>query len=381
MRRVFLASPREPSGVTWLVNCLLELGVCTWRHTRASMWREAGGMARLHPREDTLKRWLPALSTHAEFRFRSDVEVQWDHVWPTAAHRDVEVILFARDPRDALYSRYRRESPEVGYREFASFLAPWTLLDKVDTWCLYHRAWLAHPRVTVVRFEDYKKDAATTLRQALDVLGLSAKVDAAAFEAALAASGFERARDAEARYLATHPELKVELINRAGGVGSWRELSGPDATVADDLTRRGADLFRRFGWPGAPADAPPPADFTALMDALPFFSDVSPPPAADAVGDGAAEERIRAFADTLTADALTRSGLTADERDVLVHSLRHWLGEPHSARDARLAALAKDGGYYHYQVFKRTRRLADLRRVSPAYLGRMLLGKLKRLAG
>ena len=143
--------------------------------------------------------------------------------------------------------------------------------------------------------------------------------------------------------------------------------------VADDLAGRGADLFRTFGWPGAPGDAPPPADLGAIAGALPLFSDVVLPPGG--TGDGGAAARITAFAEALTPELLARAGLSEDERAVLVCSLRHRLG-------LRLAVIeAGSSAYYHYQVFKRTRRLADLRRVDPAYLGRIVLAKLKRLTG
>ncbi|MBT9557970.1 MAG: sulfotransferase domain-containing protein [Myxococcales bacterium] len=379
-RRVLLMSPREPSGMTWLANCLLELGVCTWRHSRKSMWRdETGGVSRLQPQEDTLKRWLPVLSTQTEFRFRPGLDVQWDHTWPRDDDVGREVLLFVRDPRDALYSRYRREAGAVGYREYASMRDPWTLLDRVDTWCLFERVWLAHPRVHVLRFEDYKSDARALLTRTLSILRVDATDDA--IERALEGSSFERARDAEVAYLKAHPEQNLQQINRAGGVGSWRQLEGDDATVAADLERRGADLMTRFGY-ATDADAAVP-DLSGHIAAVPGLSRLPLRPPATGVGDGGVREALAAWARDLDDRTLDRLELTANDRAILVHSLRGWLTHQHATQDARLSGLLSgppaDPSWFQLQLLRRTRRLADLRGVTPLLAGRVLLERVKRL--
>jgi len=154
-RKIYLVSPREPSGATWLINCLLELGIMTYRYSPAGMWRNETGRWFLNSHEHVLRKWLPALVDHSSFQFRDDLEVQWMHEWFTDAYADNEILYFVRDPRDALFSRFKREAPQLSFREFAAFPDVYTLLDKVANWWLYNKTWLAHPRVTVFRFEDY----------------------------------------------------------------------------------------------------------------------------------------------------------------------------------------------------------------------------------
>ena len=381
-RRVLLMSPREPSGVTWLANCLLELGICTWRHARKAMWQDGpGGAMRLHPQEDTLKRWLPALSAQAEFRFRPGLEVQWDHTWPRDDDVPREVLLFVRDPRDALYSRYRREAGPISYRDYASTIDPWTLLDRVDTWCLFERVWLAHPRVHVLRFEDYKADARALLTRALTLLRV--EVSDADLDRALTGSSFERARDAETAYLAAHPEQTLHQINRAGGVGSWRQLDGDDATVATDLARRGADLMKRFGYATDVESEAEVPDLTRHISATPSLSRLPFRPPSSSGHDGGVSRTIAAWARDLDAEKLDRLGLGSTEQAVLIHSLRGWLAHETAAVDARLHGLlngpAAEPSWFQLQLLRRSRRLSDLRGITPLFAGRTLLDRVKAL--
>jgi len=220
MKKIYLISPREPSGATWLINCLLELGIKTFRNSSSSMWLSQGEDHVLSEHEEILKKWLPALWDHEKFTFRNDIEIEWSHVWPTIYHNDFQIIYFTRDPRDSIFSRYKREAPDQTFDEFIRFPDVNTLLDKVHNWRLFNLAWMQHSHLQVFRFEDYKLNDTKILTDVLAFIGMSySNVD---IERAIAASTFFRAAEAEIKYRQIHPEDK-ELINRAGKAGEWRQ--------------------------------------------------------------------------------------------------------------------------------------------------------------
>jgi len=324
-RKIYLVSPREPSGATWLINCLLELGVMTYRYSPAGMWRQEGGRWLVNPHERVLRKWLPALSDHENFAFRGDLEVQWMHEWFTEEYAASEMLYFVRDPRDALYSRYKREAPQLSYREFAAFPDVYTLLDKVTNWWLYTSTWLTHPRLSVCRFEDYKADAATTLARVLDALQLH--YDSARIEDAVRYSTFERAAAAEAAYRAERPE-DTQLINRSGQPKEWL-AGGMDTAVLERIEGGCGDLLSRLGYPHASA-APRGAALGRHAARLDFFSrvkglELGPEGGAlDEAQDGVSLSVAR-FAATLSPDLLERACLPAHELQQLHASLREYL--------------------------------------------------------
>jgi len=334
-RKVYLVSPREPSGATWLINCLLELGVMTYRYSPAGMWRQERGRWLLSPHERVLRKWLPALSDHASFAFREDVEVQWMHEWFTAEYAHDEVLYFVRDPRDALYSRYKREAPRLSYAEFAAFPDVYTLLDKVTNWWLYNMTWLTHPRLSVFRFEDYKADAAATLASVLDTLRL--EVDSADIERAVRNSTFERAAAAEAAYRAEQP-ADMQLINRSGQPGEWR-AGGSDSAVVDRIEGCCGMLLARFGYAQPSTSAAPPVlgrhaarlNFFARLKGL----DIESRGRRDAERDEGAAS-VAGFAANLTPDLLKRACLPAHELGQLRASVCEYLSRVAMEADATI---------------------------------------------
>jgi len=183
------------------------------------MWRREKGRWLLNPHELLLRKWLPALSDHESFDFRGDIEVQWMHEWRSDKYADSQIIYFVRDPRDAIYSRYKREGSQLTFAEFAAFPDVSTLLDKVVNWKLFNEGWLSHPRLTVVRFEDYKADAERTLRQVLHALGL--EYGPSDIDRAVRNSTYDRAAAAERTYRAEHPD-DIQIVNRSGRPMEWQ---------------------------------------------------------------------------------------------------------------------------------------------------------------
>lgn len=270
--KVFLISPREPCGATWLINCLLVLGIKTYRSTvDGGMWIKNGDGFALNPREEILKKWLPVLSEKGKFQFREDIEVEWAHIWPTGATVGVKIIYFIRDPRDALFSRYCREAPNVTFREFLDFPDSQTLLDKIDTWCLFNEAWLQQPNLMVCRFEDYKRDAFATLQTVLEGIGINADPDV--IGEAVLRSGYERAAAAEKRFREANPQDK-QIINRASQVGSWK-AAGLENEMSD-ITERCRYLLSRFGYSEDGATTAP-LSYRPNSDLLRFYRQLRVP--------------------------------------------------------------------------------------------------------
>lgn len=348
--KIFLISPREPSGATWLINCFLELGIKTYRETLGEMWYPApGGGHMLNPVENHLKKWLPILSGRETFHFRDDIEVEWAHHWPARRHAGHKIVYFVRDPRDALFSRYRRESPGMSFQEFLEFPDPHTLLDKIDNWCLFSELWMSQPDVRHFRFEDYKQDARRTLEDVLDFLGLH--VDEPALLAALEGSTFEKAAQAEKKYREANP-ADEQLINRASQVGNWR--ASDEAACIADIAGKAASLLSRFGYEPGAADARgvylPQAEVLGFYRRLAvsdtFWRSLHDVQDASQRATGQAA-RLMQFMQTLNDDLLRRSGLTHYEIHILLQSLDEFsatypgidlehLQWPHQHRAARL---------------------------------------------
>jgi hypothetical protein len=323
-RKIYLVSPREPSGATWLINCLLELGIKTYRYSPQGMWRQEGGQWVLNPHERILRKWLPALTDHASFQFREDVEVQWTHEWFGDTHAESEVLYFVRDPRDALYSRYKREAPDLSYREFVAFPDVRTLLDKVSNWWLFNRIWLTHPKLRVFRFEDYKTDAQHTLTSVLESLGLAS--DATSVSRSVEASTFERAAIAERAYRLEHPE-DDQIINRAGSSMGWQNAER-DHTVSKRIEAVCEDLLTHFRYPLGD-EQPRRIALDRHCARLGFLRHAvrSPEVFANAINaeEDSCVETLRFISD-LSSDYVARARMPGHEQGLLRSSIQEYLG-------------------------------------------------------
>lgn len=341
-RKIYLMSAREPSGATWLINCLLELGIKTQRRRNSSleMWLPHGDRHALNSEEEILKKWLPALWDHQEFKFRDDIEVEWAHVWPGIEHDDYQVIYFARDPRDSLFSRYKREAPDQTFEEFLMFPDVNTLLDKAHNWRLFNLAWMRHPRQRVFLFEDYKQDAWQVLTEVLVYIGLT--YSEADMQRALIASTFERAAQAEAKYRAMHPEDQ-ETINRSGKAGEWKQGGISPATVAY-IENVCADAMRFQGYVcNVPTQQE--SNYSSLVTTLPFFQQLKLPEIAfQPLGGPDLSGQALAFAESLQSKTLQRARLRQYEIGWLLNNLTILLRARKPQSGAKLRPLYRASG-------------------------------------
>lgn len=336
-RKIYLVSPREPSGATWLINCLLELGIKTYRFSPAGMWHRSGDRWLLRSHEYLLRKWLPALVDHPHFVFRDDVEVQWMHEWFTDDYADHEVLYFVRDPRDALYSRYKREASLFSYSEFATFPDTYTLLDKITNWWLYNKTWLTHPRLHLFRFEDYKADAEGTLAAVLKALQLD--YGGPDITNAVQCSTFDRAAAAERAYRAEHPD-DSQLINRSGRPMEW-QAGEMDKAVIARIEAGCGDLLAQLEY-GCPGGAAPDIGFAQHVSRLEFFRSIR---GLDGVvrGTSAVQPQhdvsigVLDFLSRLSPMQLERARLPAHELQQLKTSLLEYLGSLGSQADSCIA--------------------------------------------
>jgi hypothetical protein len=378
-RTIRLISPREPCGATWLINCLLELGVMTWRISPGNMWSRSGAGFTVHPREDLLRKWLPVLSRQPVLRFRDDVQVEWAHQFRAAADDRTPVLFFIRDPRDALLSHYGRHQPHSDLATFMAFPEPQTLLDKLDHFGVFTEMWLDHPAVTVIRFEDYRTDPLSTLRRAIEAIAID--VPEAELARAVAESTFEKAQAAEQRWHKERGEGKT-VIN-SGRIGRWTTLPPHEQAVLLEMDRRFGRLMSRLGYERH-TDAPdhPSRGLGTHARLVPFFDGRPGLPSDEGVQVAA---KVVQAALSVTPEQCDAVGLSPHEAGQLLAGLELYLAHLGRSTGERFATFAQQrpdlASDYHEQMLRRThspRHLArlDLRRVSDK-----ALVKLRILAG
>lgn len=250
-RKIYLICHSSPNGMSWLDNCLLECGikVDAVNNERARWIEENGYLIPSATLGKESEAWLPILSKCSKFKFRTDVEVECGHYWNSDKFTAFPVILFTRHPLDSLYSLYKRKNPELSFCAFVNILVPSTLLNRADDWYLFHKTWLSHGKLIIVRFEDYKKNPEGTLASVLSFMGLSYSDDLIA--SACEESTFNRAREAEINYrqAANITSNWPPIINRSGKIGGWKDLtSEEDLGTVKYVEAKTRDVLTRFGY-------------------------------------------------------------------------------------------------------------------------------------
>lgn len=333
--KAFVVSPFEPSGVLWIANALLELGVRVEPAGAVTIWEEDGaGTFRLRPDADHYRKVLPAAAR--PLRFDAGLTASYGHSLPTPAHRAGPVLLFVRDPRDALRSRQRRESPRVGFARYLALRDHRTLLTRVDQWGFFCRAWLAYPLAARLRFEDSKTDPVGTLARAAAALGLAPSRER--LERAAAESSFEKAKAADDAYRRANPSETAVHI-RSGTAHAWRADAG-ESEAYGLVARRVADVLRRLGYegPDGPGEAP---DVALHLRSLGALRGVLAPPTADAAAEPEAEtyRRVKADALALSEESLADTDWSDGWKAELTASFGEFLARRDPGELARLAGL------------------------------------------
>lgn len=244
---VDIVSPQFPCGAAWLANALLELGFALpelWGFDTAREWLDLGdGRWRYVAEDGPWAQTLAGPRPGREFQLAERPRLRFTHAFPWQIERAPRTVLFVRDPRDALYSEWRRHQrnegldPDIGLPAFARAGFWGGPVAYADLLWLHLACWL-HPdtldlapesvreaasdRVLLLRFEDTKTDPAACLRRVLDWLGLSRSPTA--IEAAVAASRVERLQRVEADRAM---EAGSRVYNRAGLAFEWQRAWWP----------------------------------------------------------------------------------------------------------------------------------------------------------
>lgn len=234
MRNCQVVSAPFASGVAWLINLLLELGIRTThvasRHPEKH-WLPKGETVEIGPAAYDHLRWhLPVLLERKEFLFEPGIEVFWEHRLDFARHPQRPTILFVRDPRDAIYSLYRRDYEEhYTFHEYLSRPATWPYhfpamfrLPPADTWAYFHLFWLGMRQlmqIKIVTFEEARARPVEITEEILQFLGVTRTRDQ--IQLAVERSSFDRARAAvEALQEQTGRRWRTA---RKGKAGEWKE--------------------------------------------------------------------------------------------------------------------------------------------------------------
>lgn len=227
-----LVSPPFACGVAWLVNVLLELGIKTTNPGfEPGHWEVQGAQSSISEAAWDHLRWhLPVLHHKRAFDFEQNLEVVWEHRLTFPRATEGPIILYVRDPRDAIYSLYKRNyagnftyleylrRPDVWQQHFPDMFK----LPPPETYAYFCLFWMAMAEImniTVVRFEDMRADPVSVVMGILSIL--ECERDEKDVERALAASTFEKLRTA--MQACEEDTGRQFLTARQGSVYEWRK--------------------------------------------------------------------------------------------------------------------------------------------------------------
>jgi hypothetical protein len=116
---LFIVSPLTANGVTYLLNIFLELNILIYRTSPEEgplgrTWSRRGRQYKMRDQEyNDLINWLPSLA-NKWYTFDSQPRVCWDHPASVGVFPGYRQLVFCRDPRDALFSWWRRTARDSG---------------------------------------------------------------------------------------------------------------------------------------------------------------------------------------------------------------------------------------------------------------------------
>ena len=251
---VDVISSELPCGTSWLASTLLECDCPIWNPWNVDMsleWKHLGGTAYeyFYP-GNPWSRVLPGLVSGRRFNFHTTPVPRFSHAtpghWPLAS----KLILFVRDPRDALYSAWRRwqklQPDAMAFEQWVSQIdATWGVpraaayLLHLATW--KHYAELHHTAYRVIRFEDVKANARAEFRRLQDFLPERlAALTEQQIERALNRSTFAAVKSVEDQMLADG--TFAQRINNAGVAYEYR--SHFDASMHQAIGAGGSAIYR-----------------------------------------------------------------------------------------------------------------------------------------
>ncbi|MCP4047244.1 MAG: sulfotransferase domain-containing protein [Gammaproteobacteria bacterium] len=184
-----VVSPELPCGAAWLANCFLELNIPVWRPWDYEIDNEWKRLAPFHyqyaDNQQPWKQTLPALQYLREFQFNPAYAACFHHQWPISYRRKRRLIFFVRDPRDALFSYWRRTThnePDfcLSFESFVHsryFHHPFSFREYLLIFLQLWKNHLSGHNHLIIRFEDYRNNARQTLNRVLGFLNMQVEED------------------------------------------------------------------------------------------------------------------------------------------------------------------------------------------------------------
>ena len=265
MREFHLISAPFSSGISWAVSVLIELGIRTTHaepnRYRNGFWRpvpDQPGFDAIVPEGVAhMRYYLPVLHERNAFRFEPDIEVFWEHRLDFARQIHRPVVLFTRDPRDAVHSLYQRNYRHFAWMEYLKRPDRWPDhfpemfgLPPAETWAAWHAFWRGLESVTpmkVVRFEDSKLRPLDVAKELLEWLGVQ-RTDSE-IRQAVERSSFSKIH---AAMTTTETETGQKFgVARRGKAGEWKEVFDTDALQCFDGPA--AHWIHELGYEPAPS--------------------------------------------------------------------------------------------------------------------------------
>ncbi len=192
--------------------------------------------------------YLPELHRVPSFAFSDDMSFSWSHNW---AHEYSEfkfdkIFLFARDPRDALFSQYRRISYPGDYEDFLKVPQLPFLLNPIDSWKWFHRIWLSCPDISILQFENFKREPFDSTDKFLRDLNL--QFSQSQIEYAIESSRIENAKKAQEAYMKMNLDEKLSYtVIHSGKPKEW-QLDGNRKAQNDKIIRECHSEMTRLGY-------------------------------------------------------------------------------------------------------------------------------------
>jgi len=259
---VEVVSPEFPCGSAWLANCLFESGVPAWHlwgyDTRNEWTEQQAGRFQYSAGWLPWRQTLASLTPGRIFDFRRGIEARFSHEWPWQVALNRRIVLIVRDPRDALYSEWRRHRRNLQLSasvDFPSFLRQPFFggpICVVDALWLHLRSWLIYrnalpAKFLLLRFEDWKREPVGELGRVCAWLGI--QIENGDLERAVAASDVRKLLSIEDALVAAKPD--APRYNRRGRAEEWRTAWQPEWML--EMGRHWDPVIAALGYEPLPA--------------------------------------------------------------------------------------------------------------------------------
>jgi hypothetical protein len=247
IKKIRIVSSSQPNGLTWIVNCLLELNyACYPGQNFEDSWTKVLNTDFYTQSKliDPYERWLPNLVDKNPRKFRGGYNFSWSHDWNTELENS-PTILFVRNPKSSILSQYKRLNlKHMTYNDYLSMVDPLTLISIAETNNLFYCSWLQNKNIHVIKFEDAKTAPAKTLIETLKFLNIEA--DNKSIMNAVQNSTSEIAQKTETEYLLRNNMSLKNRVSRKGSLSEWANDVFKEENISIDRSTFQMQKFLKY---------------------------------------------------------------------------------------------------------------------------------------